>query len=108
MKLFRYAIFITSILAAQAANADDQSSPSAEKPRATLSAFSSLPREITFPKLIQIVGESRDDIGSGIHIYRYRLGDGTTVLVGTPDRKQIIYVTHVSGEVRARLFPSGK
>lgn len=73
-----------------------------------LSAFSSLPGDITFAKLIQSVGESHDDVGSGIHIYRYYLVDGTTVLVGTPDRKQIIYVTHVSGAVRTRLFPGSK
>ena len=34
------------------------------------------------------------DIGSGIHIYVYRLADGSEVRIGTPDRKQILYVIH--------------
>lgn len=82
--------------------------PSADTPGPTLAAFSALPHDITFPELVRRVGESHDDIGSGVHIYRYLLPDGSTVLVGTPDRQRIIYVTHVSGAVRTPLFPKAK
>ena len=78
-----------------------------ETPHPTLAAFSGLPRDITFPDLVRKVGESHDDTGSGIHIYRYHLPDGTTVLVGT-DRQRIFYVTHLSGAARTRLFPNSK
>lgn len=40
------------------------------------------------------VGEAEKDIGSGIHIFTYRLDDGTEVLIGFPDLNRLIYVKH--------------
>ena len=43
--------------------------------------------DLTFDKLSEILGEPDMDIGSGIHIFVYRLSDGTGIRVGTPDKK---------------------
>ena len=79
--------------------------PPAKSPRVTLAAFSGLPEGLSFPELIRQVGEPHEDIGSGLHIYRYPLADGSFVLVGTPDRQRILYITHLSGAARTQLFP---
>jgi len=79
--------------------------PPAKTPRVKLAAFSGLPEGLSFPELIRQVGEPHEDIGSGIHLYRYPLADGSFVLVGTPDRQRILYITHLSGAARTQLFP---
>ena len=58
----------------------------------------------TFEKLSEILGEPDLDIGSGIHIFVYRLGDGTGITVGTPDKKKVMYIEHAN----KRLFPVEK
>ena len=55
----------------------------------------------TFERLSDILGEPDMDIGSGIHIFVYRLSDGTGIAVGTPDRKKVMYIEHAG----KRLFP---
>ena len=55
----------------------------------------------TFEKLSEILGEPDVDIGSGIHIFVYRLSDGTGIRVGTPDKKAVSYVFQADN----RLFP---
>jgi len=49
-------------------------------------------------------GEPHDDIGSGIHIYVYKLNDSTQVWIGYTDK--ILYVNHVdsNGNVLEQLF----
>ena len=57
--------------------------------------------DLTFDKLSEILGEPDMDIGSGIHIFVYRLSDGTGIRVGTPDKKAVSYVFQADN----RLFP---
>jgi hypothetical protein len=77
-------------------------------PPAVISTFSALPIGITFQELLRRAGSPDGDIGSGIYIYRYYLADGTFVLVGTPDRKRILYIIHVAGSVCTQLLPTAK
>jgi len=56
----------------------------------------------TFESLSGILGEPDLDIGSGIHIFVYRLSDGTGIRVGTPDKNAVSYVYQADN----RLFPS--
>ncbi len=57
-----------------------------------------------FEKLSEILGEPDLDIGSGIHIFVYRLSDGTGITVGTPDKNKVMYIEHAG----KRLFPVEK
>ena len=57
--------------------------------------------DLTFDKLSEILGEPDLDVGSGIHIFGYRLSDGTGIKVGTPDKKKVMYIEHAG----KRLFP---
>ena len=70
----------------------------------TISVFSGLPADLTFPELVRRVGEPDDDIGSGVYIYRYHLADGSLVIVGTADRQKISGITHVVGSERTVLW----
>ncbi len=45
-------------------------------------------------QVIQSLGEPDQDAGSGIHIYVYRLSDGSEIWIGTPDASEIWYVRH--------------
>lgn len=65
-------------------------------------------KKMSMKQVVKLCGEPQRDIGSGIHIYVYELADGSAVWVGTPDRKRIIYVTHVlPGGERRGLFRRG-
>ena len=46
----------------------------------------------TFGELSRILGEPHLDIGSGIHVYVYTLDKGTSLTVGTADKKTVLYV----------------
>jgi hypothetical protein len=46
-----------------------------------------------FNAIVARFGEPTKDIGSGIHIYVYQLGDQTEIWIGYVDR--IIYARHV-------------
>ena len=60
--------------------------------------------KMSMKRIIKLCGEPEKDIGSGIHIYVYELEDGSSVWVGTPDRKRIIYVTHVLPDGEKRVI----
>lgn len=92
--------------AAQSSHTDAPRSAAGRAPHASLAIFSALPADITYPQLIRRAGSPDDDIGSGIYVFRYHLADGSIVFVGTPDRKRLLYVTHVAGTVRTQLWPS--
>lgn len=55
--------------------------PATEKQEA-LDKFRTLRKGMSYEEMISIVGEPDHDIGSGIHVYLYRLPDGTEVIVG--------------------------
>src|SRR5205823_10924340 len=69
----------------------------------TLEAFRRIKPHMSMKQVIEICGVPDKDIGSGIHIYVYRLSDGSIVRIGTPDKKRLVYVVHVlpSGEARS-------
>lgn len=71
----------------------------------TVEAFRRIERRMTMKRVIELCGEPDEDIGSGIHIYVYRLADGSTVRIGTPDDKRILYVVQAlkNGERRFLL-----
>lgn len=47
--------------------------------------------ELSFADVTAVVGQPKDDIGSGIHIFLYPIAEGT-LRVGTPDRTRVMYV----------------
>ena len=61
-----------------------------------------LAKNPSFDDLVRILGESHMDIGSGIYVLVYRLDQGPSITVGTPDKKKILYVDR--GEIR--LYPT--
>ena len=70
----------------------------------TIKAFRSIKRRTSMKEVIRLCDEPDKDIGSGIHIYLYKLADGSLVQVGTPDDKQIMYVMHVAANGKKRYL----
>ena len=84
--LFSFAI-VAILLAACSKNPD-------EKKALTYSDFVvSLNAGMDYNAIVSRFGEPTKDIGSGIHIYVYQLGDQTEIWIGYVDR--IIYARHV-------------
>jgi len=48
---------------------------------------------MVYADLVNKFGEPDEDIGSGIHIYVYRLSDSTAIIIGYTDK--ILYAKHV-------------
>src|SRR5436305_1919888 len=69
----------------------------------TIEAFRRIKPQMSMKQVIEICGVPDEDIGSGIHIYVYKLSDRSLVRIGTPDKKRLIYVVHVllNGEARS-------
>jgi hypothetical protein len=61
----------------------------------TVDEFRFIDADTTMQDVIARVGAPGRDIGSGIHIYLYRLKDGTLMWIGSPDASEILYVRHV-------------
>jgi hypothetical protein len=61
----------------------------------TLEAFQRISKETSMARVIETLGLPDKDIGSGIYIYVYELADGSQVIIGSPDGKQILYMSHV-------------
>lgn len=61
----------------------------------TVETFRRIKPNMTMKQIREVCGTPDDDIGSGIHIYVYKLPDGSAVRIGTPDNKKTMYVTHV-------------
>ena len=68
----------------------------------TIEVFHRIKPQMSMKQVIDICGVPDEDIGSGIHIYVYKLSDGSLVRIGTPDKKRLIYVAHVSPNGEAR------
>src|SRR5438067_5146762 len=69
----------------------------------TIEVFHRIKPQMSMKQVIDICGVPDEDIGSGIHIYVYKLSDQSLVRIGTPDKKRLIYVVHVlpNGEARS-------
>jgi hypothetical protein len=65
--------------------------------RRRLESFRELKKGMSYAEVTTWVGHADADIGSGIHIMEYRLGDGSRVLLGFPDFNRLIYVKHARG-----------
>ncbi len=60
-----------------------------------LETFRAIPKGASWSEIEAWVGPSALDIGSGIHIMVFKLTDGSTVNIGTPDLKKIVYIKHI-------------
>jgi hypothetical protein len=58
----------------------------------TAETFRALKKGMAMEDVWAWAGQPDQDIGSGIHIYVYKLPDGGRVLIGTPDTKAVLYV----------------
>jgi hypothetical protein len=61
-----------------------------------LEYFRDLKKGMSYTEAAAWVGHADKDIGSGIHVMEYRLGDGSRVLLGYPDFERLIYARHVT------------
>ena len=52
-----------------------------------------LEANMNYSNIVSAFGEPEQDIGSGIHIYVYKLKDGTTIWIGYTDT--ILYARHM-------------
>ncbi len=55
-----------------------------------------LTADMSYADLVKIFGEPDEDIGSGIHIYVYKLSDSTSIIIGYTDK--ILYAKHVDSD----------
>ena len=80
--------------------------PTSAKPPVmrSIECFNRIKAEMTMDEVIKICGLPDDDIGSGIHIYIYQLSNGSTVRIGTPDRKRLFYVVHLQPNEKAHYL----
>jgi hypothetical protein len=62
--------------------------------RRRLDAFRALRKGMSYEAAAEWVGFADRDIGRGIHIMEYALGDGSRVLLGFPDFNRLVYVKH--------------
>src|SRR5881398_1856325 len=69
----------------------------------TIEVFHRIKPQMSMKQVIDVCGVPDEDIGSGIHIYVYKLSDQSLVRIGTPDKNRLIYVVHVlsNGEARS-------
>lgn len=58
----------------------------------------------SFAQVTAILGRPDKEVGSGIHIYSYRLSNGEEIRVGTTDNHHLSYIHHHQGEKEVRLF----
>lgn len=47
------------------------------------------------PEIVKSFGPPDKEVGSGIYILKYHLGDGSSVLIGTSDMKVVRYIFHL-------------
>jgi hypothetical protein len=73
---------------------DEIKVPDAPKTARRIDAFRSLSRTMRMADVVHKCGLPDEHQGSGIFIFVYYLDDGTTVMIGTPDLKELFYVRH--------------
>ena len=61
-------------------------------PTKDLAHFKMLNKQSTWSDVKATVGDPDGDVGSGLHIYVYKLADGSSMRVSTPDNVQIFYI----------------
>ena len=81
--------------------------PPARKPsRITIASFWGLPVGITYEEILRRIGPPDEEVGCCSYVYRYYLADGSIILVTTPDRNEVVRVTHVVGDALTELLPN--
>ncbi len=63
------------------------------KPRTLESFKAHVSLDSTLAEIIDQFGEPDNDVGSGIHIYVYKLDDSTQIFIGYAD--MVVYVKHM-------------
>ena len=66
--------------------------PPPMQPTKDIAHFKMLTKASRWADVKATVGEPDSDSGSGLHLYLYKLADGSTVKVSTPDNDQIFYI----------------
>jgi len=54
--------------------------------------------DMGYGELVNTFGEPDKDLGSGIHMYQYRLCDETSIVIGFTDR--MLYARHVDKDLK--------
>jgi hypothetical protein len=75
--------------------------PDAPKTARDIEAFRSLRRAMTMMDVVRKCGLPDEDQGSGLHVFVYRLRDGSAVYIGTGDLKSLLYAKHVDKSGKA-------
>jgi hypothetical protein len=105
IKIFAVTLAVFALMSPGAHAADKKTDPKIKQSKEnTLKEFKSLKAGSPVSELFDRFGQPEKDIGSGIHIYQYRLPDDSLIQVGCVEN--IFYVDHVVGINRERL--SGK
>ena len=99
----RILLMLTFCLAIECLSTEQALAQQIPPPARTIEPFGRIEPQMSMKQVIGICGVPDEDIGSGIHIYVYKLSDGSLVRIGTPDKKRLIYVVHVlpNGEARS-------
>jgi hypothetical protein len=98
MKKIIYLLFFLCLVLSGCDNDDDFS-------RDNVTFFQqNLSRDMTLREVKATFGEPDADVGSGIHIFHYKLEDSTTVIIGVTD--VIMYARHVdsNGNVLSEMI----
>ena len=90
MRKILFAILLTGMLFTACKKNEDK--PVDEDSIGYFSA--NLKADLKYDAIVNLFGEPDGDIGSGIHIYVYNLGDGSKVYIGYTDK--IMYARHIS------------
>ena len=98
----RILLMLTFCLAIECLSTDQALAQRTPPTARTIEVFHRIKPQMSMKQVIDICGVPDEDIGSGIHIYVYNLSDGSLVRIGTPDKKRLIYVAHVSPNGEAR------
>jgi hypothetical protein len=75
----------------------------------SIQPFLKLKSGMSMRQLVERCGLPDADIGSGIHIYVYRLSDRSQIRVGTPNSRDVMYVTRVMQDGKEqKIIKDGK
>lgn len=64
-----------------------------DRTRPSVEDLSRLRREMSIDDVKRILGEPKQDLGSGLFVFVYELADGSTAMVGS-DGTRVLYVRH--------------
>lgn len=101
--MFKCVVFAGAILFTSFTFAEP---PTRKSPQATLADFTGLAAGVTFQEIVRRAGPPDDEVGCCMYVYRYRLADGSVVLVSTLDCKRVDFVSHKVGDVETILLTS--